>query len=247
MNRLLSAEPFRNRVGFTINKGRFELTHDEDIVLNALTRIADDLAHKRITLNDVWDVDGKRDYLDELDRSGVLPTIKDVLPKSGTIPKPSSPVPKPSPSPRPHRRTTLIPQATFAIGWAGRLSRHRAIWDELQFRLTLTEHPNAISVLFRVLLELSADNYIQQVQLANVSPNDALTKKVLRIAEDLHSKGKIDQKYLLLFKKFPQYDSLVSADTLNRYVHSQNFAPSPEHLTALWDALADFIVHCLCA
>jgi len=112
--------------------------------------------------------------------------------------------------------------------------------------LTLTEHPNAISVLFRVLLELSADNYIAQVRLANVSPSDPLAKKALRIAEDLHSKGDIDQKYLQLFKKFPQYDGLVSADTLNRYVHSQNFAPSPEHLTALWDALAEFIVRCLC-
>ncbi|HXJ03299.1 MAG TPA: hypothetical protein VNH44_18920 [Micropepsaceae bacterium] len=95
MNRLLSAEPFRNRVGFTINKGRFELTHDEDVVSDALMRIAEDLAHKRITLNDVWDVDGKRNYLDELDRAGCLPTIKDALPKTGTIPKPSSPAPKP--------------------------------------------------------------------------------------------------------------------------------------------------------
>ncbi|MFZ0847180.1 MAG: hypothetical protein WAM62_15445, partial [Pseudolabrys sp.] len=40
MNRLFSGEPFRNRVGFTVNKGKFEFTHDEPIVLRALRRIA---------------------------------------------------------------------------------------------------------------------------------------------------------------------------------------------------------------
>jgi len=49
----------------------------------------------------------------------------------------------------------------------------------------------------------------------------------------------------VVFQKLQQLDPLVSMDTLNRYVHSPNFAPSPEHLTALWDTLSQFIVHCL--
>jgi hypothetical protein len=65
------------------------------------------------------------------------------------------------------------------------------------------------------------------------------------VAEDLNARGKITDKYLDVFRKFPQYDALVSADTLHRYVHSPNFAPSPEHLNALWDTLAEFIVECL--
>jgi hypothetical protein len=96
-----------------------------------------------------------------------------------------------------------------------------------------------------VLLELCIDNYVTQVSLTTTKGADSLAKRALRVAEDLHSKGKINQRYMEMFKKFPQVDSLVSADTLNRYVHSGNFAPSPEHLTALWDTLADFIVHCL--
>ena len=48
-------------------------------------------------------------------------------------------------------------------------------------------------------------------------------------------------------KKYPfkQGDKLVSADTLNKYVHSTNFAPSPEHLMSIWDSLADVIVELL--
>lgn len=249
MNRLLSNEAFRNRVGFTTRKGRFELTHDDKVVLPALRRIAMDLAYGRVVLGDIWDVDGKRAYLDKLEGEKVLPTAanaltKTELPKSSPI-SPSSPKPTPTPAPKPIRRTTLIPQIDYAIAWAGRLQRHRAIWEELQFRLYFSEHPNAISVLFRVLLELSVENYVHQIVLTTVKDNDSLAKRALRAAEDLNAKGKIDKKYLSVFQKLPQLDELISTDTLNRYVHSPNFAPSPEHLTALWDILADFIVHCL--
>jgi hypothetical protein len=216
--------------------------------LHALQRIAQDLADGRLVLGDIWNVDGKRAYLDQLESENILPTAANSLAKLAPSPssvavnvRPSSPVKVA----RPSRRTTLIPNVTFPIAWAARLQRQRQIWEELQFRLLLTEHPNAISVLFRVLLDLSIENYLTQVPLSTVRPNDSLAKRALRIAENLEATGKISRKYLDVFNKFPQYDSLVSADTLNRYVHSTNFAPSPEHLTAMWDTLSEFIVHCL--
>ena len=147
--------------------------------------------------------------------------------------------------PRPTRRTTLIPQVDYTIVWAGRLQRHRAIWEELQFHLYLAEHPNAISVLFRVILELSVENYVGQTKLSTIKTSDTLAKRILRVAEDISAKGKMDKKQLRVFQKLPQYDELISMDTLNRYVHSPNFAPSPDHLAAMWDTLADFVVHCL--
>lgn len=246
LNRLLSAEAFRNRVGFSVNRGRFEFTHQEGKVLAALRRIAEDLSHKRIVLGDIWDVDGKRAYLDKLEIENVLPTAVDALTKPKFPPKPLViPAPKPVPIAKPARRTTLIPQINYPVAWAGRLQRHRAIWEELQFHLHLSDHPNAISVLFRVLFELAVENHIQQTSLATIKPNDNLAKRALRVAEDLEMKGKIDHKYLGVFQKLPQLDPLFSLDTLNRYVHSPNFAPSPDHLTALWDTVADFVVHCL--
>ena len=78
-----------------------------------------------------------------------------------------------------------------------------------------------------------------------VQENDKLAARLLKVGRDLQSKGKIDQKQLDVLKKFQQGDKLVSADTLNRYVHSPNFAPSPEHLMSMWDSLADVVVHCL--
>lgn len=245
MNRLLSAEPFRNRLGFSINKGRFEFTHNESVALAAMARVADDLANRRIVLGHIWDVDGKRSYLDELEREGLLPTAQHTLSKS----LPSNPQPKPlktkpSAQVKPTQRKTLIPQKDFGIAWPGRLQRHHQIWEELQFHLELARHPNAISVLFRVLLELSVENYIKQANLV-VQDGDKLAARVLKVGRDLQENGKIDQKQMGVLSKFQHNDKLVSADTLNRYVHSANFAPSPEHLVSLWDSLSEFIVLCL--
>lgn len=246
MNRLLSAEPFRNRLGFSIRNKKFEFTHNENKVLAALARVAEDLTNRKLVLGDIWDVDGKRSYLDDLEAEGVLPNvIHVVVPKQK--PKETEKTENTTPTKKktsPDKRYTLIPQKDFQIVWPGRLQRHHEIWDELQFRLKLAEHPNAISVLFRVLLELSIKNYIDETNLS-VHENDKLANKALKVCEDLHKNGEVDEQQLKTVKKFQNLDQLVSADTLNRYVHSPNFAPSPEHLTSLWDSLAFLVVACL--
>lgn len=246
MNRLLSAEPYRNRLGFSVKNKRFQFTHEEGVVLSALARIADDMANRRLVLGNIWDVDGKTAYLDKLEEEGVLPSDAQALgtPKSGGKPKAKAPSPKPSPAPKPTPRPTLIPQVDYSLVWPGRLQRHHAIWNELQFELQLNKHPNAVSVLFRVLLELSAENYIEQTGL-QINVKDKLSTRIIKIGRNLKSEGKIDDKQLGILTKFQHADKLVSADTLNRYVHSPNFAPSPEHLKSMWDSLSSFIVHCL--
>lgn len=249
LNRLLSAEAFRNRVGISTPKGRFQFIRTEDVALKALARIANDLAHRRITLDDVWDVDRKSQYLDKLESEGVLPTAADAISKQGKggkgkTPKdgPTKPQPK---APKPPKRTTLIPQVEYGVAWAGRLQRHRAIWEELQFKLELDEHPNAIAVLCRVLLELSVDNYIKQANITTAAENDALLKKLICAAENLHAQGKVDKRYVQVIKKARTMDAIVSIDTLNKYVHSSSLAPAADHLTSLWDAFSELVVLCL--
>lgn len=263
LNRLLSGEAFRNRVGISTAKGRFEFIRREEASLKALARIADDLARRRKTLDDVWDVDKKSEYLNELDQEGVLPTAAD-LPISGqvksakavkaeasatvssmnssTVDAVSLATPRSS---KPPRRTRLILHHDYGIAWSGRLQRQRSIWEELQFKLDLNEHPNAIAVLCRVLLELSVDNYIKQTKLATAVENDALVKKLVACAEHLNTRGKVDKRYMEVVRKARAMDAIVSVDTLNKYVHSANLAPTGEHLCALWDTFSELVVNCL--
>ena len=49
--------------------------------LDAMARVADDMVNRRLVLGDIWDVDGKRGYLDSLERDGVLPNAQHTLSK----------------------------------------------------------------------------------------------------------------------------------------------------------------------
>jgi hypothetical protein len=99
-------------------------------------------------------------------------------------------------------------------------------------------------VLLRVLIELALENYIKAEKVV-VHENDKLANRLEKVGRHLEAATKIDGKQMDVVRKFKQGDKLVSADTLNKYVHSPNFAPSPEHLMSMWDSLADVIVLCL--
>jgi hypothetical protein len=259
-NRLLSSEGLRNRVGISVARGKLHFTHSDALVLPIFRRVAEDLANKTVVLGDLWKNEGKQEYLDRLEAEGLLPLPPLSLQsggmksgggasagggagtgtKSGSFQKPQRPV-----AAKPERRTTLIPQIAHPVVWQAHLQRHHQIWDELQFKLRLEEHSNAISVLFRVLFELSIDNYITRSALSSVHANDKLSLKVKKVGSDLLDKNKIDAKYDGIIKKMDNADGLFSIDTMNRYVHSPDFAPSPSHLTALWDQASKLVVVCL--
>lgn len=246
LNRLLSAEAVRNRVGISVRKGKMEFIRDEAQTLQALQRVANDLATRVVTLDDVWDTQRKLDYIDRLDGEGVLPSVSRSAPAraSPSFPEPARAPFKPRP-PKPPAWPHLIPNIDYGISWPAHLHRHREIWEELQYKLELETHPNAISVLLRVLLELSIDNYIARSDLSTIQDGDKLSKKTAKVGADLNAKGKIDKKYLGALAKLQQGEAIVSIDTLNRYVHSPNFNVSPDHLKMIWATLAELIVLCL--
>lgn len=252
LNRLLSAESLRQRVGISVQVGKLVMLRDEQATLNALVRISTDLATRKVTLEDVWDSEAKRHYIDLLESEGILPPVMPISKKpkvpSPTFPVvtlPSKPLAPPALPPKPAENINLIPKVQFNVGWTATLDRHREIWEELQFKLVLTEHPNAIAVLLRVLLELSIENYIARQKLAGIHPNDKLGLRASKVSKDMLSKGKIDNKYYGAIQKIQQSEEIVSTDTLNRYVHSPNFRVSPDHLRKLWGTLSEFIVLCL--
>lgn len=248
LNRLLSAESLRNRLGISVRKGKLEFIRDEADTLRALQRVATDMATRIITLDDVWDTESKIEYIDRLDNEGALPKItlksKTTLPAASSDPIDSVSKPNPRP-PRPIVWPHLIPHVDYGIVWPAHLHRHREIWEELQFKLELGVHPNAISVLLRVLLELSTDNYISRLNPSGIHANDKLANKVAKVAAELYAHSKIDKKYLGAINKLQQGDAILSIDTLNRYVHSPNFNVSPAHLKMIWATLADYVVICL--
>ncbi len=252
LNRLLSAEGFRNRVGISVVKNHVEYTHKEDLVLVALARIADDLIAGRIVLDHIWSNADKRTYLDRLEKEGALPTAADALSKSkdfkGSKPPPKTPPdddPPPSPALKPEARQTLIRNIDYGLVPQAHLQRATDIWNELQHRLKFGEHDNAIAVLLRVLLEFAIENYIDRKSLSTVHANDKLARRFRKVIDNMEATAALEKKYLQNLKKFERQEALLSANTLHAYVHHKNFFPSDHHLKSMWDSLADFVVACL--
>ena len=258
LNRLLSSEGFRNRVGISLQKNHLEITHDEQKVLNALTRIAKDLASKEVTLEDVWASKGKKEYLDLLETEGVLPTAHDSLTTNKNfktlkpVKKPAenpSPEPEPNPTdpaPKPIKRKTLVrSDIDYGIIPQAHTQRVTDIWNELQHALVFGKHDNAIAVLFRVLLEFAIGNYVDRKSLANVYEGEKLANRFNKVLDHMLQEGAIDKKYAEGLRKFGQVEALLSANTMNKYIHHENFFPSDHHLKSMWDTMADYVVICM--
>lgn len=239
LTRLLSSEEFRNRAGVSTAGRRFRLTHDHAAVTDALHRITTDLANQTITLGDLWNNAGKRAYLNRLQDEGVLPGEEERLPQPadpGGAPR----NPRRNVRPRPPQ-TTFIPADAPHIQWTAAQHRIRAIWEELQ-SLTLSAHPNATSALMRILVELSVESYIAEHGL-NVPDN--LSRKVGAVAAHLFDRQEIDRAYYDELDRIRQSDQLISVASMQRYVHSPEFAPMENELRTYWIRLGRFLVAAL--
>ena len=237
LTRLLSSEEFRNRAGVSTAGRRFRVTHDHGAVVDALCRIASDLANQVVTLGDLWNNEGKRAYLNHLQDEGVLPAENERLPEpvqvGGLVRNPRRNPPPPLPP-----QTTFIPADAPHIQWVAAQQRVRAIWDELQ-TLALGEHPNAISALMRILLELSVEGYMAEHGL---NAPDNLSRKVGVVAADLLARQIIDRAYYDELERIRLNDQLISVASMQRYIHSPDFAPMENELRTYWVRLGRFLV-----
>lgn len=237
LTRLLSSEEFRNRAGITTAGRRFRLTHDHGAVADALQRIASDLANQVVTLGDLWNNEGKRAYLNRLQDEGVLPVENERLEEPADAGRaPRNPRRNPPP-PRPPQ-TTFVPADAARIQWTAAQQRVRAIWEELQ-SVTLREHPNATSALMRILLELAVEGYIAE---HGVNVPDNLSRKVGAVAADLLQRQIIDRAYFDELERIRLNDQLISVASMQRYIHSPDFAPMENELRAYWMRLGRFLV-----
>lgn len=239
MNRLLSSEANRTRAGISVVGNRFRITHDRNVVINALARIASDLSQREVVLGDLWNNQGKQAYLNRLEVEGILPQENHLLGQQDAAPRRRA-APRGRPPVHP-RQPTFIPMDAPAIAWRANQGRIRAIWEELQ-SLSLTAYPNGISALIRIMLEMAVDSYNENRGLAAA---DNLAQKVRVSSNDLLARDIIDQQYFDEIERLRQHSELISIRSMQRYVHSNNFAPLPNELIVYWQRLGRLIVACL--
>ena len=230
--RLLRTPEVRAKLGVGWKDSALTIDADEDSVAKALLYVANDLAQGRIT---VRALDRKADrikYADSLPPDIIVKSNKGHGTKAVTTPPQKRST---GGKRRETVRTNLIPpDAALNITDA----RIRDIEGELK-RLNLQQYPNAISVLFRVFLELSADAYIEEGPLPKVTEDSALGTKLQEVTNDLVSKKKLTRQQAKVVRRASQRDSYLgpSITGMNQYVHNKHQFPAPSDLRADWDSL----------
>lgn len=138
----------------------------------------------------------------------------------------------------PINRKALVPQQHRLTITHARIAK---IFNELK-TLDTEAYPNAVSVLLRVFIELSADCYITTHAISDATVDSKLSRKIEAVASDLEVK-KILTKYELRAARQMASGNMEnsSVKTFHSYVHNKDLTPSATDLKAAWDDLWLFI------
>ena len=224
-----------------VEKGVLYLLADSKRVSKALMHVIKDLAGKKIKVADIYTEQDRAAYAAKLPQ-GVA--VKPTIPSGQGTPASASVgdvgAKKSSKAKTPKKRDRLIPSDCVLNIPPGRISD---IEVELRRKLSLDNHANAISVLFRVFVELSVDGYINDEQPTGVTADDKLRKKIEKVASDLQAKKKLNQQQARAIRAANLEHSFLAPGvaTMHDYVHNEYVFPAPTDLRQHWNSLQPFM------
>lgn len=243
LKRLVEDPDVRDKLGIERQSGDLALVGDEKRVAKALMYVIDALASGRTKVTDVYTKKKRLEYAEALPKHVVVPPAKPsgkgtpVGGATATTKKRRKAAPK-----RRRPRDRLIPSDCSLEATEGRPAE---IENELR-KLSLKAYPNAISVLLRVFIELTADAYIDQRKLTSATVDNTLNKKLEAVTEDLEARQKISTQQARAMRRYWSSDSLLAPSTrlMHSYIHNAHIFPAANDLRAHWDSMQPFVVAC---
>jgi hypothetical protein len=240
LKRLLATPEVRGKLGLTFQNRELKVCADDKKVVAALKHVTDDLSADGGTkVADIYTHKQREGYAAKLPQSIVVkPQEQNARSIESSAPRAKTRAKGGRKGKQARARSALIPSDCVLGVTQQRISD---IEGELR-SLALETYPNAISVLFRVFLELSVDEYIQANALARTA-DDKLRAKLEAVVTDLVSKKKLTSQQAKPVRRAMAKDSYLapSIDSMNNYIHNQNFFPAPADLRAHWSSLQPFV------
>jgi hypothetical protein len=236
--RLLETPAVREKCGFEVQSGELRLLADEGKVRKALHYIAKELLTGRIKTKDIYTTAHRENFAASLPSSVVVKPTTGI--GKGVKISGITATAKPKPAATSVReRDVLIPKDCVLNVTLPRL---KDMESELR-RLNLGIFKNAISVLFRVFIELSVDTYSSNKKLG-ISEREKLGAKLNGVVKDLESRKKLDGKQAKVVRRFAAKDSFLapSVTMMHEYVHNPHFFPVAGDMRDNWNNLQPFLM-----
>ena len=245
LDRLLSTPSVRAAIGLAIQDHKLHTALPAEEVIKPLTRIVRDLANKSVTVTDLKKRDQQVAYVSKLgndlpDLSKVAATTRSVdgMDADDFKPKIKAKAKQQPQAKPPAPRKTLIPKGC-ALGVTN--TKISEIAKELR-TLTLKDSPHAISVLFRVFLEQSVDDYLTRNGSSPNNPKSSgkpmfktLKEKVTEAVGIMVLAGTPKKDLDGVSKGIADINNPLCAETLNNYVHSRFYSATENVLKISWD------------
>lgn len=221
--------------------------YPKDEVAKGLRRLVDDLRTGAIKVPEIYTREQQADYVNSFKRTQ-LPKKSTRLPAPVKLADLASGANTPVTTKPKRRRSRPKPPRTSIAPNNANLNpgppRINQIFNEL-VDMPAESFPNAGSVLLRVFLELSVDDYLKKKNLMTESErrNTVLAKRMKSVADHLASNGVIDGQLKMAIHKVAdsQHTLAASVQTFNQYVHNQYVFPKATELRTSWDELQPFL------
>jgi len=237
LKRLLGTPKVREKIGVTLENGSLKLLAPERQVAKALSYIANDLAEKNTKTEHIYTEKQRIKYANQLPKGVVVkPTLKKAKAMNNG----------PAPAPARAKKVTRVKPRNHLIPRDCVMSiTHTRIADiERELRsLSLEDHHNAVSVLLRVFIELSANVYVDAKGLS-LPPNPKLRNKLTVAVDSLVAAGKLTNAQAKPVRAACQKNSFLAptVDQLHDYIHNQDRFPAPSDLRATWGNFQPFMM-----
>lgn len=241
-NRLFSSEKYRNLSGISIKNNKIEFIAKEDVSLNALSYIARLMISGEISLKDILNDELKMEVFASLQNKGILPTLSDRLKKpiTSSTKKPSQTKIKQQKISGELTRDTLLSKSLIQPKRNQYCTaKIYNLFIELQYDLLIRKHINAISISFRVLIELLTQAYAKKHTII-FGENEKLSNKIGRVFNHIQSPKK-DTENVKFIKNLSQTNTYFSIGTLNGFVHSSTNLPVAQDLINFADNFESYM------
>lgn len=253
LRRLFADDAVRQKLGIEINRKQAEVKklYPEKEVLKGLTAVAQKLADEDFKVRDIYAADDRKAFVSSI-KSTQLPNPKSKLAKAEPLGNGSVGAlgtggggtgQKGAGGKKPTVRKHVVPTKP-----ALKVSKQKSkdIYIELQI-LRLEDHTISGGVMLRVFLELTIDHYMD-VNSLTVPPkkHETLREKLKVVVSHLQAAGAMSKDHLKALRHIADNTTdlfLASIESLNAYVHSSDFKPTPKEVRTAWDRLEPFFVH----